>query len=62
MKVDFYKHNLNNKELKNIKSVFKSQILSTGKFCKKFEELFSKKFKKKYCSTLAAGQWHLTLF
>ena len=54
MRVDFHKHNLDKKELENINSVFKSQILSTGKFCNKFEELFSKKFKKNYCSTFSS--------
>lgn len=54
MKVDFFKHNLNNSELKNINKVIKSNILSTGKFCKKFEDLFAKKFNNKYCSTFSS--------
>ena len=42
MKVNFYKHTLNTKELRKIDNVFKSNILSTGKFCKLFEQTFSK--------------------
>ena len=54
MKVNFYKHTLNTKELRKIDNVFKSNILSTGKFCKLFEQTFSKKFKNKYCSTFSS--------
>ena len=37
MKVDFFKHTLNDSELKNISKVLKSNILSIGENCKKFE-------------------------
>lgn len=54
MKVSFYKHSLGKKEIQNITKVLKSETLSTGNFCKKFESSFSKKFSSKYCTTFSS--------
>ena len=54
MKVSFFKHSLARDELNNIAKVFKSETLSTGSFCKKFEKLFSNRFKVKFCSTFSS--------
>ena len=62
MKVNFYKHTLNTKELRKIDNVFKSNILSTGKFCKLFRQLFQKNLKISTALLLAVGQWHRTHF
>ena len=54
MKIKFFKHSLGNNELKAIKKVLNSDFLTTGPVCQKFENLFSKKFSKKYCTTFSS--------
>ena len=43
MKINFFEHNLNGKF---IKKIFKSNYLTSGPVCRKFEKVISKKFQK----------------
>ena len=54
MKVSFYKHSLGKKEIDNFVKVIRSETLSTGNFCEKFESLFSKRFSSKFCTTFSS--------
>lgn len=49
MKVEFYKHNLDNKDKNSLKKILDSYFLTTGNEVKKFEDIFSKYKNSKYC-------------
>ena len=52
MKINFFEHNLSGKV---IKKVFRSNYLTSGPVCRKFEKVISKQFQKKHC--LLTNSW-----
>ncbi len=54
-KIDFFKHNLKNSNVKDIKKILKSNIITTGKFGEKVEKKLSNFFNCKYA--LLTNSW-----
>lgn len=63
MKVEFYKHNINQKDIDNVTKVLKSTFLTTGEVVDEFERKFSQYSGCKYTVgvTSCTGALHLSL-
>ena len=53
--LSYGKHNINSKDINNIKNTLKSDFLTQGPAVKNFENQLCKKFNSKYCSVVSSG-------
>lgn len=61
MKIEFYKHNIGNKEIKSTRKILKSIFLTTGRAVSDFERRFSEYLKCKFTVGLSSGTGALHL-
>lgn len=63
MKVEFFKHNVSEKDITRVKNILNDAFLTTGKEVKKFEEMFASYLGAKHCVGLTSctAAIHLSL-
>ena len=53
--IGYGRHNINSKDISNVKNTLKSDFLTQGPIVKNFENQLCKKFNSKYCSAVSSG-------
>ena len=63
MKIEFFRHNINQKDIENVTTVLNSIFLTNADITRNFEEKFTQYLNSKYCVALSSctAALHLSL-